>query len=86
MLNTTIHTFNDLDKWLSDNFDFEDGYVLSIKENPLEIIVGYDVKGNFKANSERHILPFKIIPSKIIEWTFDKEVINVGDDNSRIQN
>jgi len=54
---------------------------LSIKENPLEIIVGYNVKANYKANSERHILPFKIIPSKINDWTFDKEVVNVGDDN-----
>src|SRR5690606_24802326 len=25
--------------------------------------------------------PFKIIPSKINDWTFDKEVVNVGDDN-----
>ena len=81
MLKTTIHTFNDLDKWLSDNSYFEDGHVLAIKESPLEITVGYNVKANYKANSERHILPFKIIPSKIIEWTFDKEVINVGDDN-----
>jgi len=81
MLKTTVHTFNDLDKWLSDNFYFEDGHVLTIKENPLEIIVGYNVKANFKANSERHILPFKIIPSEIIEWTFEKEVVNVGDDN-----
>jgi len=81
MLKTTIHTFNDLDKWLSDNFYFEDGHVLAIKENPLEIIVGYNVKANYKANSERHILPFKIIPSKIYEWTFDIDVTNVGDAN-----
>jgi len=66
---------------LSDNFYFEDGHVLAIKENPLEIIVGYNVKANYKANSERHILPFKIIPSKIYEWTFDIDVTNVGDDN-----
>ncbi len=81
MLKTTIHKFNELDKWLSDNFYFEDGHVLSIKENPLEIVVGYNVKANYKANSERHILSFKIIPSKIIEWTFDKELISLGDDN-----
>lgn len=81
MLKTTIHTFKDLDKWLSDNFYFEDGHVLAINENPLEITVGYNVKANYKANSERHILPFKIIPSKIIQWTFDKEMLYVGDDN-----
>ena len=81
MLKTTIHTFNDLDKWVSNNFYFEDGHVLAIKENPLEIIVGYNVKANYKANSERHILPFKIIPNKIHEWTFDKDVVNVGDNN-----
>ena len=82
MLKTIIlHTFNDLDKWLSDNFYFEDGHILAIKENPLEIIVGYNVKANYEANSDRHILPFKIIPSKIIEWVYDKEVVNIGDDN-----
>jgi hypothetical protein len=54
---------------------------LAINENPLEIIVGYNVKANYRANSERHILPFKIIPSKIMEWNFDKEVVNIGDDN-----
>ncbi|WMJ73751.1 hypothetical protein RCC89_11345 [Cytophagaceae bacterium ABcell3] len=81
MLKKTIHTFKDLDKWLSDNFHFEDGHVLAIKENPFEIIVGYNVKANYRANSERHILPFKIIPSKIIEWHFNKEVVNIGDNN-----
>jgi hypothetical protein len=81
MLKTTIHTFNDLDKWLSGNFYFEDGHILTVKENPLVIIVGYNVKANYKANSERHILPFKLIPSKIIEWTFERELINIGDNN-----
>ncbi len=47
----------------------------------MEIIVGYNVKATYKANSEKHILPFKLIPSKLIEWTFDKEVVNIGDDN-----
>ena len=47
MLKTTVHTLKDLDKWLSDNFYFEDGHVLAIKENPLEIIVGYNVKANY---------------------------------------
>jgi hypothetical protein len=81
MLKTTIHTFKELDEWLSDNFYFQDGHVLAVKENPIQISVGYNVKANYKANSERHILSFKLIPSKIIEWTFDKEYINTGDDN-----
>jgi len=81
MLKTTIHTFKNLDKWLSDNFYFEDGHVLAVNENPLEIIVGYDVKANYRANSERHILPFKITPHKIIEWAFNKEMVNLGDQN-----
>ena len=80
MLKKTLHTFNELDKWLSDNYYFEDGHVLIIAENPLEIIVGYNIKANYKANSERHILPFKLIPSKIIEWTYDKQIVNTGDD------
>jgi len=80
MISATIHEFKDLDKWLSDNFYFEDAHVLIVKENPsLEITVGYDVKANYRANSERHILTFKLIPSNIIEWTFDKELINTGD-------
>jgi hypothetical protein len=71
---TTLKTYQELDKWLSDNFYFEDGHILSISENPFEIIVGYDVAGNYEANSERQILPFKLIPSKIIEWTFDNKL------------
>ncbi|QQS35007.1 MAG: metallophosphoesterase [Ignavibacteriales bacterium] len=54
---------------------------MSVRENPLEIIVGYNVNANYKANSERHILPFKIIPSKIYEWTYDKAMTSVGDKN-----
>lgn len=76
-----INTFNDLDKWLSDNFFFEDGHILVIKENPLEIIIGYNVKGNYEANSERHIFSFKIIPSKIHEWHYNKDIITIGDGN-----
>lgn len=81
MPGTSISTFSELDKWLSDKFYFEDGHILSIKENPLEIIVGYNVKANYKANSERHILSFKIIPSNITEWTFNKESVAIGEDN-----
>lgn len=81
MLKRSIHTFEELDSWLSDNFYFEDGHVLAIQEDPLEITVGYNVKGNFKANSERHILSFKITPSNIIEWNTNKLEIYVGDDN-----
>ena len=66
MLTNTLNTFCDLDKWLSDNFYFEDGHVLGVKENPLEIYVGYNVKANYKANSERHILSYKIIPHEFI--------------------
>ena len=81
MQRTTLDTFQDLDKWLSDNFYFEDGHVLTIQESPLEILVGYNVKANYKANSERHILPFKIIPNRIHYWTYDKDKVNVGDEN-----
>lgn len=81
MVKQTLHTFEDLDKWLSDNYYFEDGHILTINENPLEIIVGYDVNASYKANSERHILPFKLIPFNIIEWTFDKGIAHTGDDN-----
>lgn len=81
ILKKTIHTYTDLDEWLSDNFYFEDGHVLAIQENPLEIIVGYNVKASYKANSERHIQAFKIIPSKVMEWVFEKERIAIGDEN-----
>src|SRR5688572_13761749 len=78
---TVVSTFADLDKWLYEHSYFENGHILSVNDWPLEIIVGYNVKGDYKANSERHILPFKLIPSDILEWTFDRQVINTGDDN-----
>lgn len=81
MLKETIHTFEDLDKWLSDNYYFEDGHVLAVHECPLEIIIGYNVKASYEANSERYILSFKLIPSNIIEWTFKEENIPIGEDN-----
>ena len=81
MLKATIHTFNELNKWLLDNSFFQDGHILDVKENTLEIILGYEVKANYKANSERHILSFKVIPSKVIECTYDTQLINIGDSN-----
>jgi hypothetical protein len=76
-----ILTFKELDSWLSENFYFEDGYVLQIEEDPLNIIVGYDIKASYEAYSEKQILPFMVIPAGVEEWNFDREVIPVGDRN-----
>jgi len=81
MLKTTVHTHTELANWVADNSHFEDGHIIAIKENPLEILVGYNVTGNYKANSEREIVSFKLTPSKIIEWTFNKENFTPADDN-----
>ncbi len=64
-----IHTITELNKWLEDNYFFEDGYVLKIEANPLRIEVGYNIGGNYEANSERTIQTFTLQPNKIKEWT-----------------
>lgn len=63
-----ITTFSELDQWLEENNYFEDGHILQINLDPLAITVGYNIKGNFQAHSEREILPFKITPNKIMKW------------------
>jgi hypothetical protein len=77
----TVSTHKDLNEWLSENNNFEDGHVLAINENPLEIIVGYNIVANYKANSKREILSFKLTPSKVTEWTFDENYSKPSDSN-----
>lgn len=79
MLKIEVNTYEDLDNWLADNYDFEDGHVLAIKESPLGITVGYNVFGDYKANSERHIRSFKLTPSKILDWTYNERLFDPSD-------
>lgn len=65
----TIQTNEDLERWLSDNYFFEDGHVLKIETNPLRIQVGYNIEGNYEANSVRVIRAFTLQPDQIIDWT-----------------
>jgi len=58
---------------LSDNNFFEDGHVLKVEMSPLRIQVGYDVGGNYEANSERIIKTFTLQPDQIKEWTFPSD-------------
>jgi hypothetical protein len=62
-----IKNFDKLDLWLKENNYFEDGLLIRIDHNPLVLTVGYDIYGNYKANTERRIRSFKITPSKIME-------------------
>jgi len=55
-----IQTNEELEKWLSDNNFFEDGHVLKVDMSPLRIQVGYNVAGNYEANSERIIKTFTL--------------------------
>ena len=72
---TTYHTYGEIDQWLAENFYFEDGHILHIETDPLAITIGYNIKGNLTAYSERHIRSFKLRPSTILEWTYPKSLI-----------
>ncbi len=77
-----ICTITELNKWLEDNYFFEDGHVLKIETSPLRIEVGYNIAGNYEANSERIIQTFTLQPDKIEEWTFpDNGNFTPSDDN-----
>lgn len=76
-----IKNFSELDSWLSENYGFQDGCVLSVNQDSLEIVIGRDVKGNYMANSGRHIQTFKIIPRGNMESTFDRSEIPTGEQN-----
>lgn len=65
-----IQTSKELYKWLEDNHFFEDGHILKIETNPVRIVVGYNIEGNYEANSERKIQTFTLQPDNIKERTF----------------
>lgn len=68
-----IESYDDLNKWLEENYYFENGHILSVEQNPLAIVVGYNVKGNYKAHSEWHILAYRIAPNGLLnpQGSFD---------------
>jgi hypothetical protein len=76
-----VKTYNELENWLSENFNFEDANILSIEKSPLKIRIGYNIDGNFKANSKRSIRVFELIPSGIKEWTYDERLFTPSEDH-----
>lgn len=68
-----IQTNTELNKWLEDNHFFEDGHILKIETNPLRIVVGYNIEGNYEAHSERKIQTFTLEPHNIKEWTIPEK-------------
>lgn len=81
MKSKVFNTYKEVDEWLSEYCFFEDGCILSVGEKPIEIIIGYDIRGNYKANTERHIAAFKLVPNKIYNWSFDESRICIGENN-----
>lgn len=75
-----INTYSELDKWLSENNYFENGYILEIEKSPLIITIGYIVSGSYKANEERQMQVFKLEPLTIVEWNYDESVFTTSSD------
>jgi len=81
----TIETTTDLTKWLEDNHFFEDGHILKIENNPLKIVVGYNITGSYEAHSERRIQTFTLEPDKIKEWTLPENAGFIPSDDIYIE-
>lgn len=75
-----IDNYIDLSDWLAENDNFADGNIIEINENPLEIIVGLDIEGSYKANTKKKIQTYNIFPTEIICWTFDGTQTAIGED------
>ncbi|MDE5491038.1 metallophosphoesterase [Elizabethkingia meningoseptica] len=74
-----IQNYSELNNWLLENYDFEESMVLEVNENPIEITIGQIISGNHEANTEMQITRFKIIPSEVFEFTFDKQTMFPGE-------
>jgi len=76
-----IDNYIELTDWLAENDYFDDGHIFEINENPLEIIVGSVIEGNYNANTTKKIQTYKIHPVEIITWTFDETQTAIGEEN-----
>ena len=71
---------NELETWLSGYNFLEDAYILAVDREPLTITIGCIISGNYRANSERRILPFALRPEVVIAWDFDQKGPIISDD------
>lgn len=76
-----IESYIELTDWLAENDYFDDGHIMEINEDPLEIIVGSVIEGNYKANTKKKIQTYKIHPTEIITWTFEGTQTAIGEEN-----
>jgi len=71
---------NEFETWLSEYNFLEDAYILAVDKEPLTVTIGCIISGNYRANSERQILPFSLQPEVIVAWDFDQKVPSIPND------
>src|SRR5690606_4963496 len=71
-----IDSRNKLEKWLDQNYGFEDGFISEINDskNGLEIVVGYQTAGTYVAGEKQELKEFSLKPNGIINWTYKKDL------------
>ena len=70
-----IENRDKLEKWLDQNYWFEDGFISEINEskNGIEIVVGYQTVGTYVAGEKQELKEFSLKPIGIKNWTYKKE-------------
>lgn len=63
---------NILKEWLDQNYWFEDGFISEINNSKtgLEIVVGYQISGNYNAGEKKEIKEFTLRPNGLSKWTY----------------
>ena len=71
-----IDSRDKLEKWLDQNFWFEDGFISEINnsKNGLEIVIGYQTVGTYVAGEKQELKEFCLKPIGITNWTFKKDL------------
>ncbi|WP_310993168.1 hypothetical protein [Aequorivita marina] len=71
-----IDSRDKLEKWLDQNYWFEDGFISEINDskNGLEIIVGYQTVGTYVAGEKQELKEFCLKPIGITNWTYKKDL------------
>ena len=71
-----IDSRDKLEKWLDQNYWFEDGFISDINDskNGLEIVIGYQTVGNYVAGEKQELKEFCLKPTGITNWTFKKDL------------
>lgn len=70
-----INNRNKLEKWLDQNYWFEEGFISKIVElnNELEIVIGYQTIDTYVAGEKQETKEFRLKPIGLKNWTFKKE-------------